>query len=119
MTGAIIHNVPRDSGRRIQEAAEMTHTVETRIGELETLLVSSLTRDPLISGDRSALGEYLESVLRASPYPSGFPVDRKAGYFPESSSLAVEWRLPPPEIVPANKRYKYVKAHDVVRPTAR
>lgn len=50
----------------------------------------------LRAGDRHAVSNYMNLVLRASPYPAGFPTERMTGYVPESSPLAVEWHLPPP-----------------------
>jgi restriction system protein len=38
---------------------------------------------------------------------------------PESSLLAVEWYLPPVEVVPAQKAFRHIKTRKVVEPTAR
>ncbi|HEX4818123.1 MAG TPA: restriction endonuclease [Nonomuraea sp.] len=73
----------------------------------------------LRSGDRHAVSDYMNLVLQASPYPKGFPTERRTGYVPESSLLAVEWYLPPPEVVPEYKLYKHVKTRKAVEPTAR
>ncbi|WP_433512189.1 restriction endonuclease [Nonomuraea sp. CA-143628] len=70
-------------------------------------------------GDRHAVSDYMNMVLRASPYPEGFPTERMTGYVPESSLLAVEWYLPPPEIIPEQKLYKHVKTRKAIEPTPR
>jgi restriction system protein len=58
-------------------------------------------------------------VLDRSPYPPGLPTRRSAGYVPESSLLAVEWYLPPPEVVPQNKAFRHIKTRKVVEPVSR
>ena len=73
----------------------------------------------LTEGDRHAVSEYIETVLRRSPYPKGFPIERHAGYVPESSLLAVEWYLPPVDVVPEYRSFRHIKARQVVEPTAR
>jgi restriction system protein len=73
----------------------------------------------LRSGDRHAVSDYMNLVLAASPYPEGFPAGRRTGYVPESSLLAVEWYLPPPEIIPEHKLYKHIKTRKAVEPTPR
>jgi restriction system protein len=73
----------------------------------------------LAQRDRYAVSEYLQIVLDRSPYPAGFPAERSAGYVPESSLAAVEWYLPPVEIVPGYKAFRHVKARKVVEPTTR
>ena len=55
----------------------------------------------LRKNDRHAVSEYVQAVLDRSPYPDQFPTQRSAGYVPESSLLAVEWYLPPVDIVPS------------------
>ncbi|MEU4725494.1 restriction endonuclease [Nonomuraea dietziae] len=73
----------------------------------------------LRAGDRHAVSNYMNLVLRASPYPADFPTERMTGYVPESSLLAVEWYLPPPEIVPEHKLYKHAIRRKVIEPAAR
>ena len=58
-------------------------------------------------------------MLDQSPYPTNFPAERSAGYVPESSLLAVEWYLPPVDVVPEQKAFRHVKTRKVVEPTAR
>ena len=73
----------------------------------------------LAANDRFAVSEYVQSVLDASPYPADFPAERSAGYVPESSLLAVEWYLPPVEVIPVQKAFRHVKSRKVVEPAAR
>jgi restriction system protein len=69
--------------------------------------------------DRYAVSEYVQTVLDRSPYPVDFPTERSAGYVPESSLLAVEWYLPPVEVVPGQKAFRHVKTRKAVESTAR
>jgi restriction system protein len=61
----------------------------------------------------------LQMVLDRSPYPGGFPSERRAGYVPESALLAVEWFLPTFDIVPEHKEFRHVKTRKAVEPVAR
>lgn len=73
----------------------------------------------LTHGDRHAVSQYMEVVLRNSPYPSDFPNERHAGYVPESSLLAVEWYLPPVDVIPEHKSFRHIKTRKAVEPTPR
>lgn len=64
------------------------------------------------SADRHAVSHYFQLVIDRVPDPDGFPRQRLAGYVPESTLLALEWRLPATDIVPAQRSFKWVKAKD-------
>jgi restriction system protein len=88
--------------------AEAERDVATHNAHLDELAAG------LISRDRYAVSEYVQMVLDDSPYPADFPVDKSAGYVPESSLIAVEWNLPPVEIIPAQKAFRHVKTKKAV-----
>jgi restriction system protein len=69
--------------------------------------------------DRFAVSRYVQMVLDRSPYPSGFPRERHAGYVPESGLLAVEWFLPTMDIIPKDKSFRHVKSRKAIEATAR
>jgi restriction system protein len=73
----------------------------------------------LRENNRFAVSEYIQAVLDQSPYPADFPAERSAGYVPESSLLAVEWYLPPVDVVPGQKTFRHVKARKAIVPTVR
>ncbi len=100
----------RSHGRKVAEIEREVNAHNAHIDEMEAGL-----RDKL----RYAVSEYVQTVLDRSNYPAGFPTERSAGYVPESSLLAVEWYLPPVEVVPAQKAFRHVKTRKVVEPTAR
>ena len=84
-----------------------------------TMRISTRLEAGLRENDRHAVSEYVQMVLDRSPYPSRFPAQRSAGYVPESSLLAVEWYLPPVDVVPKYKAFRHIKTRKVVEPTAR
>jgi len=96
-----------------RQVAEVEREVAQHNAHVEQLAAG------LRSMDRFAVSEYVQMVLDRSPYPAGFPAERRAGYVPESSLLAVEWYLPPVEVVPAEKAFRHVKVRKAVEPTAR
>jgi restriction system protein len=73
----------------------------------------------LRENDRYAVSEYVQIVLGRSAYPPGFPVQRSAGYVPESSLLAVEWYLPTVDVVPPHKAFRHIKTRKVIEPVTR
>jgi len=73
----------------------------------------------LRENDRHAVSEYVQAVLDRSSYPARFPAQRTAGYVPESSLLAVEWYLPPVDVVPQYKAFRHVKTRKAIEPAPR
>ncbi|MQA27504.1 MAG: restriction endonuclease [Micromonosporaceae bacterium] len=71
------------------------------------------------SRDRHAVSRYFQLVIDQLKDLRGFPKERRAGYVPESSLLALEWRLPNVEIVPDKKAFRYVKTRDAIESTVR
>ena len=71
------------------------------------------------NGDRHAVSRYFQMVIDQVSDLEGFPRQRLAGYVPESALLAIEWRLPTPDIVPTKKTFKWIKARDEIDATAR
>ena len=96
--------------RQLADAQREVDAHNARIGEME----AGLRRN-----DRHAVSEYVQMVLDRSPYPAGFPAQRSAGYVPESSLLAVEWYLPPVDVIPQYRAFRHIKTRKVVEPTNR
>lgn len=71
------------------------------------------------NGDRHAVSRYFQIMIDQVSDPEGFPRQRLAGYVPESTLLALEWRLPTPDIVPAKKSFRWIKARNEIDATAR
>jgi restriction system protein len=114
----------RREDQRHEQVAEAQRAHRQKVAKSEREVAAHNARiDELAAGlrknDRFAVSEYMQTMLDRSPYPTGFPAERSAGYVPESSLLAVEWYLPPVEVVPAQKAFRHVKTRKVVEPTAR
>jgi restriction system protein len=114
----------RREDERSQQVAEARLAYDRRVEEAEREVAAHNAHiDEVAAGlgenDRFAVSEYIQAVLDLSPYPAGFPAERSAGYVPESSLLAVEWYLPPVDVVPEQKAFRHVKTRKVVEPVAR
>jgi restriction system protein len=114
----------RHEDERSQQVAEARSTYQRRVAEAEREVAAHNAHvDEMAAGlgenDRFAVSEYIQAVLDLSPYPAGFPAERSAGYVPESSLLAVEWYLPPVDVVPEQKAFRHVKTRKSVEPAAR
>lgn len=72
-----------------------------------------------ISGDPEAVEWFVSRVLDASRYPRGFPRRYQVAYRPENRDVVVEFELPPQEVVPVMRGYRYVKARDAIDPLPR
>lgn len=110
--------------QRQRQVAEARHAHNRAVAEAERKVATYNAHiDQMEKGlrerDRYAVSEYVQMILDRSPYPAGFPAQRSAGYVPESSLIAVEWYLPPVEIVPQQKAFRHVKARKSIEPTAR
>ena len=114
----------RREAQRRRQVAEARRAHQRQVAEAEREVAAHNAHiDELAAGlrenDRFAVSEYIQAVLDRSPYPAGFPAERSAGYVPESSLLAVEWYLPPVDVVPEQKAFRHIKTRKVVEPTAR
>lgn len=76
-------------------------------------------REEFEAGKPEAVCAYFDLVLQRSSYPEGFPKTTRLAFVPESKQLVVEYELPPFEIVPAVKSYKYIKAKNSVSGSSR
>ena len=66
------------------------------------------------AGVPDAVEEYFTQVLGLSQYPAGFPRQYQVAYRPEPRELVIEYRLPPTQVIPAERGYRYVKARRAV-----
>jgi restriction system protein len=61
------------------------------------------------AGVPDAVEEYFAEVLALSEYPDGVPHDYQVAYRQEPRELVVEYRLPPAEVIPRERDFRYVK----------
>jgi restriction system protein len=71
------------------------------------------------AGEPDAVEWFVSRILDASSYPAGFPRQYQVAYRPENRDVVVEFELPPQQVVPAVRAYRYVKARDAVDPLPR
>jgi restriction system protein len=114
----------RREGQRLKQVSEARRAHRQQVVESEREVAAHNAHiDQLVVGlrehDRYAVSEYVQTVLNLSPYPAGFPAERSAGYVPESALLAVEWYLPPVEVIPEVKVFRHVKTRKAVEQTLR
>ncbi len=63
-------------------------------------------------GEPEAIVTYTTMVLERSSYPEGFPQNFSVAYTKSSKQVVVEYELPPANIVPQEKEFKYIKSRD-------
>jgi restriction system protein len=66
------------------------------------------------AAEPTAVVEYFGMVLGNSVYPDDFPQHYRLAYLPASRQLVVEYHLPPVDVVPAVREYRYVRVRDEV-----
>lgn len=81
-------------------------------GRLDAL-ISGLER-----GEHAAVQEYVGIVLSNSVYPEILSVEHDYEFDPETRELALTVLISPPDRLPAEKSYRYVKAKDEIVATA-
>jgi len=70
-------------------------------------------------GVPEAVEWFVCSVLERSRYPQEFPRTFQVAYRPENRDVVVEYELPPQQVVPTLRGYKYVKTRDALDAIAR
>lgn len=63
-----------------------------------------------MAGDPEAVEWFVDRVLDASSYPRGFPRRYQVAYRPENRDVVVEFELPPQQVVPVIRGYRYVQS---------
>jgi len=110
-----------DRKRRLAQS-RAAHLAEVKRIKLEVAAQHQLVeavKAALASGDSEAVVSYFSAALARSEYSEKFPATAKVAYVPESKQLAVEYELPPFQIVPHVKAYKYVKTKNSISETVR
>jgi restriction system protein len=62
--------------------------------------------------DPGSVVEYFAMVLGNSVYPDDFPQHFRLAYLPKQRHLLVEYHLPPVEVIPVVKEYRYDRVRD-------
>jgi restriction system protein len=66
----------------------------------------------LASADPASVVEYFAMVLGNSVYPDDFPQHFRLAFLPLTRQLLIEYHLPPVDVVPAVKEYRYDQVRD-------
>ncbi|GGQ64318.1 restriction endonuclease [Couchioplanes azureus] len=64
------------------------------------------------NADPASVVEYFAMVLGNSVYPDDFPQHFRLAYLPKQQHLLVEYHLPPVEVIPVVKEYRYDRVRD-------
>ncbi|WP_067496596.1 restriction endonuclease [Actinoplanes sp. TFC3] len=62
--------------------------------------------------DPSSVVEYFAMVLGNSVYPDDFPQHFRLAFLPKQQHLLIEYHLPPVEVIPVVKEYRYDRVRD-------
>lgn len=62
--------------------------------------------------DPASVVEYFAMVLGNSVYPDDFPQHFRLAYLPKQKHLLIEYHLPPVEVIPVVKEYRYDRVRD-------
>jgi restriction system protein len=103
-------------------AAKTEHERKAAYARLKTAAENKLIDDRRVAfatGDAEAVEWFVDRVLDASHYPDGFPRRYQIAYRPENRDVVVEFELPPQQVVPTVRGYRYVKARDSIEPLPR
>jgi restriction system protein len=116
------HQQQERQRRRALTAAKARHdrSVTEQRGQAAAHNASMGRREAaLAAGDPEAVTWFAGCVLDASRYPDGFPRGHQVSYRPGSRDVVVDFELPPREVIPSVRAYRYVKASDVIEPLPR
>ena len=108
--------------RRALSAARAAH--ERRLADVRAQAAAQnaevdARRAAFAAGDPDAVEWFVSRVLDASRYPSGFPRQYQVAYRPENRDVVVEFELPPQQVVPLVRGYRYIKTRDAIDPLPR
>jgi restriction system protein len=102
----------RQLAAREQAYAESTRKYEARINaynaEVDRFAAAVAGADP------SSVVEYFAMVLGNSVYPDDFPQHFRLAYLPKQRHLMIEYHLPPVEVIPVVREYRYDPVRDDV-----
>ncbi|GLY97380.1 restriction endonuclease [Actinoplanes sp. NBRC 103695] len=102
----------RQLAQREQAYEESIRRYETRIAaynaEVERFAAAVANADP------ASVVEYFAMVLGNSVYPDDFPQHFRLAYQPNQKHLLIEYHLPPVEVIPVVKEYRYDRVRDDV-----
>ncbi|AGZ39533.1 restriction endonuclease [Actinoplanes friuliensis] len=103
--------------RRLRQLGERERQYEANRKRYEAKLISYNAEvdrfaAAVAGADPSSVVEYFAMVLGNSVYPDDFPQHFRLAFLPKQGSLLVEYHLPPVEVIPVVKEYRYDRVRD-------
>ncbi|MEV7629150.1 restriction endonuclease [Actinoplanes sp. NPDC089786] len=105
--------------RRRQQLAARQRAYEQKIKKYEAKIATYNAEvdrfaAAVANADPASVVEYFAMVLGNSVYPDDFPQHFRLAYLPKQKHLLVEYHLPPVEVIPVVKDYRYDRVRDDV-----
>jgi restriction system protein len=97
----VIRQRAYDEGRRTYEQKMVAYNAE-----VDRFAAAVAGADP------ASVVEYFAMVLGNSIYPDDFPQHFRLAFLPKQRHLLIEYHLPPVEVIPAVKEYRYDRMRD-------
>jgi restriction system protein len=111
----------QERARQLQQAREahdqMVLELEAEVRE-HNAAVDELERN-FRAGAPEAVEEYFSQLLALSEYPADFPCEYQLAYRHEPRELVIEYRLPPADVIPRARDFRYVKTRAQIDELAR
>ena len=103
--------------RRLRQLAARERQYEENRSRYEAKLISYNAEvdrfaAAVAGADPAAVVEYFAMVLGNSVYPDDFPQHFRLAYLAKQRRLLVEYHLPPVEVIPVVKEYRYDRVRD-------
>jgi restriction system protein len=116
------HLLAEDARTRQLQEARAAHDLHVKALEAEAgehnAAVDEVERD-FRAAVPDAVEEFFGQVLALSEYPSDFPHEYQIAYRQEPRELVIEYRLPPVEVIPTARDFRYVKTRRQIDELAR
>jgi restriction system protein len=116
------HLLAEDARTRQLQEARAAHDLQVKALEAEAgahnAAVDEVERN-FRAAVPDAVEEFFGQVLALSEYPSDFPHEYQIAYRQEPRELVIEYRLPPVEVIPTARDFRYVKTRRQIDELAR
>jgi restriction system protein len=121
---AVMRQYQRAEDERLRALAAAKADHERKVAEANAAAAAQNAavdahRKAFAAGDADSVEWFVARILGASRYPGGFPRRYQVAYRPENRDVVVEFELPPQELVPTVRGYRYVKVRDAIDPLPR
>jgi restriction system protein len=103
--------------QRGRQLAQRKKAYEERVGQHEAKVAAYNAEvdrfaAAVADAEPASVVEYFAMVLGNSVYPDDFPQHFRLAYLPHQKHLLIEYHLPPVEVIPVVKEYRYDRVRD-------